>query len=92
MYLGGFLGLGIMYIVIYFIQKNRAYVRITPEYISKDGLFPSRIEIDQIKSVKYFAGDFIIKSNEKEITIDTNIIDKESLPDLKDYFEKYITN
>jgi hypothetical protein len=52
-----------------------------------NGIFKKEIEIKNVKSIKYFAGDYIIKSAEKEIVIDTNLVDKESQSNLKNYFE-----
>jgi hypothetical protein len=90
-YLSGMAGIGLMHIIIYYYQKNRAYVTIKNDIISKDGVFiKHKIEVKKIISVKYFAGDYIIRSSDKELTIDTNLIDKESLPLLKSYFADLI--
>jgi hypothetical protein len=88
-FLAGFVGIGILYIAISIVQKNRAYVVISDEYIQKDGIIKQKLSIAQIQSVKYFAGDYIIKSSAKELTIDTNVVDKKYLPELQQYFERY---
>ena len=86
-YLSGFIGIGIIFIVKYFYNKNRPYVILTENSIMSNGIFKKEIEIKNVKSIKYFAGDYIIKSAEKEIVIDTNLVDKESQSNLKNYFE-----
>ena len=86
-YLSGFIGIGIIFISQYFYNKNRAYVILTENSIVSNGIFKKEIEIRYVKSIKYFAGDYIVKSSEKEIVIDTNLVDKESQSNLKNYFE-----
>jgi hypothetical protein len=87
LYLSGLTGIGIIYVAQYFYTKNRAYVILTENTVSTNGLFKKEIEVKDIKSMKYFAGDYIIKSAGKEIIIDTNLVDKESQTKLKSYFE-----
>lgn len=86
-FLSGFIGIGIIFIAQYFYNKNRAYVILIENSIMSNGIFKKEIEIKNVKSIKYFAGDYIIKSAEKEIVIDTNLVDKESQSNLKNYFE-----
>jgi hypothetical protein len=86
----GFIVIGVLHIAISFWQKNRPYITIDDEFLQKDGIIKKKIRIAQIKSVKYFAGDYIIKSPAQEVKIDTNLIDKEHLPQLQNYFASYI--
>ena len=89
-FLSGFIGLGIFYVVLYFWQKNRPYVQITDDAIIIDkGVTKKQIPLDQITSVKYFAGDYVVKTPLKEVTIDTNLLDKESLTDLQQFMHHY---
>ena len=87
LYFSGFALIGIIYVLQYFYTKNRAYVILLENSIRSNGIFKKEIEIKNVKSIKYFAGDYIIKSAEKEIVIDTNLVDKESQSNLKNYFE-----
>ena len=90
--LTAFIGIGVMYVLVYFFQKNRPYVLITEEYIRVDH-FPfgkKQMALDQIQTVKYFAGDYIIKDANKELVIDTNLVDKDSLAELKQFMQTYI--
>lgn len=86
-FLSGFIGIGIVFITQYFYNKNRAYLILTENTIMSNGIFKKEIEIKNVKSIKCFAGDYIIKSAEKGIVIDTNLVDKESQSNLKSYFE-----
>ena len=87
LYFSGFALIGIIFVLQYFYTKNRAYVILLENSIRSNGIFKKEIEIKNVKSIKYFAGDYIIKSAEKEIVIDTNLVDKESQSNLKNYFE-----
>lgn len=82
-FLSGFLIIGIFYLAIYFVQKNVPYVLITDDMIQVNSFTAKKIYLRDIVEIAYFAGDYIIKSHDKKLTIDTNSVDSESLPNLK---------
>ena len=87
--LTGIIGLGISYIAFFFYQKFTLYVVITANYVIVDGFFKKKMRLEDIIEIKYFAGDYIIKNRNKQVVIDTNLIDKESLPLLKQFVEEF---
>lgn len=87
-FLSGFLFIGIAYLAIYFMQRNVPYVLITDEFIQVCNFKKKKIYLKDITEVKYFAGDYIIKSDSKELSIDSNFVEKESLPNLKNAIEE----
>ena len=87
-FLSGFLIIGIAYLAIYFIQRNIPYVLITDEFIQVCNITKRKIYLKDVLEVKYFAGDYTIKSAAKELSIDTNFVEKESLPNLKKAIEE----
>ena len=91
-YLAGFGGLGVLYGVNYFAHRNKAYVTLHADTISEGYIFKTEIEVKDIKSIKYFAGDYTIKTSDKKMVIDTNLIDKSSLDVMKSYFDQHINS
>ena len=87
-FLSGFLLIGVVYLILYFVKKHNPYVVITEEYIQVHNYVRKKIQLNDIVDVKYFAGDYTIKSFDKELTIDTNFIDKVSLPAFKIVMEE----
>ncbi|RZJ34762.1 MAG: hypothetical protein EOO51_08530 [Flavobacterium sp.] len=82
--LGAFIGIGILYLVTFLLQNRRPYVEITDEQVIVGSLARKKISFNEVKEFKYFAGDYIIKSHSgKELTIDTNVVDKKNLPELE---------
>jgi len=50
--------------------------------------FGKKINLNDIKQIKNFAGDYIIKSEKDELTINTQIIDPNSLTELRTELDK----
>lgn len=90
-FLSGFLGIGILYLILYFIKKYNPYVLVTDEYIQVHNFIRKKIQLKDIVAITYFAGDYTIKSSDKELTIDTNFIDKLSLPAFKIFMDDLMT-
>ncbi|OYU83259.1 MAG: hypothetical protein CFE24_12090 [Flavobacterium sp. BFFFF2] len=86
-YLVGFTMIGLLYIGQFIFVKNRGYVILTKQSIKTNGLFKKEIETKNIRSVTYFAGDYVIKTDKKELVINTNFVDQASMLPLKDYFD-----
>jgi len=81
-------GLGLVYIVQYFYTKNRVMVELTPDFIVYNGLFKKKtIRVHEVTAYKYFAGDHTVTSKDTTIVIDTNLVDKATQDELKDYFD-----
>ena len=90
-FLTGFTFLGIAYLILYLIKRNIPYVLITDEFIQVHNFIRKKIYLKDIQEIKYFAGDYILRSSDKELRIDTNFVDKESLPKLKKFIEELKT-
>jgi len=53
-----------------------------------NGPFGKKLILTEIKRIKKFAGDYILKTDEKELTINTQIIDPNSLAELNAELKK----
>ncbi len=80
--------LSIMYLGLYFYQKNYKYLTIENGIIKVNGLFGKKLNLTEIKQIKKFAGNYILKTDKKELTIYTPIIDPNVLAELSKELEK----
>lgn len=85
----GFLALSIIYWGAYFYERNSQYLTIENGMIFKNQPFGKKIELDSLTQVKKFAGDYILKTGRSAFTINTHLIDPESLQALDAVLEKW---
>ena len=72
-----------IYIGLYFFQRKYQYAEITDEFIKTlDPIFGKKLELKEVNTVRKFAGDYIFKTDKKELTINTQVITEESLEQL----------
>nr|WP_299033459.1 hypothetical protein [uncultured Tenacibaculum sp.] len=80
----GYLVAGILYIGHYLYDLTNQYLTIENGIIRKNGLygFGKRIYLNEINWIKKFAGDYTLKTEQRELKINTELIDKNSLTEL----------
>lgn len=83
----GYLFIGVLFLSTYIFEKIQHYLTIENGVITKNKLFPKRMQLDKITDVRYFAGEYKLISDTSEMRILTQFIDKESLEDLKAVIE-----
>lgn len=84
----GWIVISTMYLGLYFYQKNYKYLTIKNGIISVNAPFGKKLNLTEIKQIKKFVGDYILKTDKEELTIDTQIIDPNSLVKLNMELEK----
>ncbi|WP_372752197.1 hypothetical protein [Mariniflexile sp.] len=84
----GYILFALCYIILYFYQKQNKYLTIQNEILQVNDLFGKKINLLEVKQIKKFAGDYILKTNHKSLTINTKIIDPKSLETLNSELEK----
>ena len=84
----GWIFFSLMYLGLYFYQKNYKYLTLENGIIKVNGPFGKKLNLTEIKRIKKFAGDYIIKTDKKELTINTQIIDPNSLAELNTELKK----
>ncbi|EDP72282.1 hypothetical protein FBALC1_14312 [Flavobacteriales bacterium ALC-1] len=84
----GWLIISMLYFTIYFYQKQNKYLSIENGMLKLNSPFGKKIKLTEIKRIKKFAGDYIIKTDKTELTISTQIIDPNSLVELNTELEK----
>ena len=83
-----FIVLSIIYLIMYFYKKNNGYLIINIGIIRVNALFGKKINLAEIKVIKKFAGDYILKTEKTDLIINTQIIDPNSLAELKTELDK----
>ena len=83
----GYLVLGILYIGTYLYENKKQYLTIENGIISKNHLIPKKINLNEIKRIKMFAGEYILKTDKTELTINTELIEEKSLAELNTVLE-----
>ena len=84
----GSLVFGVLYFILYFYQKKYQYLTIEDGVLRINGSFGKKINLAEIKRIKKFAGDYILKTSKKELTINTQIIDTNSFAEVNAELEK----
>ena len=84
--------LPLVYIPYYTYEYFNQYLKIDNGYIYKTSLFPKKLELTKIVTVKKFAGDYIIKTDQTELRIDTKLIHPDSLKELDKVLITYNTS
>lgn len=84
----GWIVISLIYFGLYFYQVKYDYITIENDTIRVHGPLGKKLKLKYIKIIRKFAGDYIIKSDQTEITINTKIIDSDALHKLNTKLEK----
>jgi hypothetical protein len=79
----GYVFMAILYLGQYVYEYNNQYLTISNGTIRKNKLFGKKIELNKITWIKKFAGDYILNTENQELTINTQVVDEKSLPELE---------
>ena len=78
-----YLVIGIVFIGTYVYKKTLQYAVIRNGFLTKHDLLPKTIKLDEITDVNYFSGKYKLITKNSEFTINTMVIDKSSVENLK---------
>ena len=74
--------IGILYFGTYLFENNKQYLTIENGIISKNHLIPKKINLNEIRRINKFAGDYILETDSTELRINTELIEEKSLEEL----------
>ena len=72
----------------YLFIKTKHYLIIENNIIKQHYIFGKKMELSEIKSIKHFAGEYILRTDKRKMRIDIGSIEKNSLLDLKGELKK----
>lgn len=84
----GFLVIAILYWSSYFYEKSNQYLTVDDDSIKRNSIAGKKIYLSDITWIKKFAGDYILKTDTKELTINTEVVDEKSLSELNRILSK----
>ncbi len=84
----GWIFISLMYLGVYIYQKNYKYLTIENGIIKVNGPFGKKLNLTEIKRIRHFTGEYILKTELNEMKINIRLIDDESLSDLKSELKK----
>jgi len=81
-----------IYLVLYFYQKNEKYLTIKNGVIKQNWPLGKEMNLNDIKQIRHFAGEYILKSETKKIAINIDLIDGKSIEELKTELKRLNVN
>jgi len=81
-----YLIMGLIHIYLYL--KVKYYLIIEKDVLKQNYIFGKKMELSEIKSIKHFAGEYILRTDTRKMRIDIGSIDQSSLLDLKGELKK----
>jgi hypothetical protein len=79
----GYLIASLLYFGIYFFKNKNQYLTIENGTITLNNFVPQRIYFTDLKQIKKKGKNYILQTEKSELHINTRLIDKNSLKDLK---------
>ena len=81
-----YLIMGLIHIYLYL--KVKYYLTIENNLIKQNYIFGKKIDLSEIKSIKHFAGEYILRTDTRKMRIDIGSVEKSSLAELRDELKK----
>lgn len=81
-------GLGILYLCGYFFENYYQYISIENDILILHKLKSQKIKLQEIKQIKNIKGDIILESESHKLKINPDLIEEESLKELKSLLEE----
>ena len=75
-------------ISLYRYIKVKYYLIIEKGVLKQNYIFGKKIDLSEIKSIKHFAGDYILRTDKRKLTINISWVDQSSLAELRDELKK----
>ena len=73
---------------IYLYLKVKYYLIIEKDVLKQNYIFGKKMELSEIKSIKHFAGEYILRTDKRKMRINIGSIEKSSLAELRDELKK----
>ena len=75
-------------ISLYRYIKVKYYLIVEKGVLKQNYIFGKKIDLSEIKSIKHFAGEYILRTKKRKLKITIDLIEKSSLVDLKGELKK----
>ena len=78
----GYVFMSILYFGQHIYEYKNQYLTIQDGTIRKNSWYGKKLDLNQITWIKKFAGDYILKTDKEELTINTELIEEKSIAEL----------
>ena len=75
-------------ISLYRYIKVKYYLIIEKDVLKQNYIFGKKMDLSEIKSIKHFAGEYILRTDKRKMVINSSLVDQSSLVDLKGELKK----
>src|SRR5436190_23906561 len=72
----GQITLGIFSLIFYLYERQKQYLTLENGFLIMNSLIAKKVNLNEVKKMKKFGGDYILKTDESEFIIDTQVIDE----------------
>lgn len=79
----GYLIVSLLYFGDYIIKSNNQYLTIDSETMTMNSLYPKKVNLNDLILIEISKKNYILKTEISELTINTSLIEKNSLKDLR---------
>lgn len=87
----GWLTLAAIYFLLYGLQVTKQFGKLQQDklFLHHERLKPKEIDLKEVNEVRYFAGDYIFKTDRDQVRINTELIEEASIQKLEDIISAY---
>ena len=75
-------------ISLYRYIKVKYYLIVEKGVLKQNYIFGKKIDLSEIKSIKHFAGEYILRTDTRKMIINLSWVDQNSLAELRDELKK----
>ena len=79
----GYLLASLLYFGNYFLKSKNQYLTFEDDMVTLNNLIPKKVNLGDLKQIKKSGKNYILRTENSELYIQTRLIDKNSLKDLK---------
>ncbi len=83
------LAFAVLYLAMVLRDHHKQYLTVRDGMLKKNTLPPKKVRLQEVESVRKFAGDYTLKYGDKKLVIHTDWIDGESLKKMNEILMQY---
>ncbi len=80
---------GVLMLMVYVYERKKQYLTIENGIITKHSLFGKKVDLNESINLRVMGGEYTFLTSKGEITVDSQIMDDESLINFKNTLKKY---
>jgi len=82
--------IGFVFLIDWYIKKNKGYISIDEKYLSKNKIFRKKLPVEKINGLRYYISNLTIIADDKELDVDKDYLKKEDFERLESQVKRII--